>query len=188
MLFSSIRDTWNNNGFEILVGLSLGFLLCYGLYRKFSGTKGSWSDYSNYSPIKQRAVETPNKSRGPKGGSKGELECRRVLENLFKAPFANCRPNFLSNHVTGGKYNLEIDCYNNEMKLGVEYNGVQHYKFSPYFHTSNDAFMNQKYRDDMKRRKCQDNNVTLIEVPYTIKHKDIEGHLIRELTYLGYKF
>jgi hypothetical protein len=188
--FSGIRDKWSNNGFEILVGMCLAFLICYGLYRRFSGKKGTWSDYSNYSPISERVSSgvSSGKGRGPKGGSKGELECRRVLENLFGKPFASCRPNFLSNPVTGGSYNLEIDCFNDGMRLGVEYNGVQHYKFSPYFHTSKDAFMNQKYRDDMKRRLCKENNVVLVEVPYTVKHQDLEGYLIRELTHLGFKF
>ena len=190
MSFSSIRETWNNKGFEILVGLCLAFIVCYGLYRKFSGKKGSWSNYSNYTPLSATYSSAPpssEKGRGPKGGSKGELECRRVLEKLFRQSFPSCRPNFLSNPVTGGGYNLEIDCFNEGLRLGVEYNGVQHYKFSPYFHNSKEAFMNQKYRDDMKRRMCKDNGIMLIEVPYTVKQQDIEAHLIRELTYLGFK-
>ena len=83
---------------------------------------------------------------------------------------------------------MEIDCFNEKLRLGCEYNGIQHYKYSTYFHKNNEAFMNQKYRDDMKRRMCKDNGITLIEVPYTIKEKDIEQYLIRELTFLGFKF
>jgi hypothetical protein len=187
--FSRIREVWNNNGFEILVGLCVAFITCYGIYRKFSGAKGTWSsNWVGYSPAQSMPSEPgASKGRGPRGGSAGELECRRVLEKLFRVPFASCRPKFLSNPVTGGGRNLEIDCYNEGLSLGCEYNGVQHYKFSPYFQKNNEAFLNQKYRDDMKRRMCKDNNVTLLEVPYTVKVKDLEAYLIRELTYLGFK-
>jgi len=33
----------------------------------------------------------------------------------------------------------------------------------------------------MKRRICKDYNITLIEVPYTIKVENIESYLIQEL-------
>ena len=63
----------------------------------------------------------------------------------------------------------------------MEYNGVQHYKYVPYFHKNNEAFLNQKYRDDMKRRMCKDQNIILIEVPYTVKLENIERFIKDEL-------
>lgn len=63
--------------------------------------------------------------------SKGENISTYVLEKIFKKPFLNCRPNFLNNDVTGR--NLEIDCYNDELQLGVEYSGIQHYIYTEYF-------------------------------------------------------
>jgi hypothetical protein len=85
-----------------------------------------------------------------------------------------------------GSYNLEIDCYSPKLKLGVEYNGIQHYKFTPHFHKNHEAFRNQQYRDELKRRMCNENNVTLIEVPYTVKNKDIPAFLFEKLKPLGY--
>ncbi len=38
--------------------------------------------------------------------------------------------------------------------------------------------------DELKRRMCDDNNVTLIEVPYTVK--DIPTYLYNKLKPLGY--
>ena len=74
--------------------------------------------------------------------------------------------------------------YNEELKLALEYNGAQHYKYIPYFHKSKDAFHNQKYRDEIKKYKCKENGIRLIEVPYNVK--DIEEFIERELRKLGY--
>lgn len=111
--------------------------------------------------------------------SKGEAECRRVLETLFKEPFPSARPDFLSNPVTG--VNLELDCYNKDLQLAVEYNGIQHYEYTPRFHKNKEAFMNQKYRDELKRQMCELHGVNLIEVPNMLKIVDIEAFIVKEL-------
>jgi hypothetical protein len=46
--------------------------------------------------------------------------------------------------------------------------------------------LNQKYRDDMKKRICRDYGINLIEVPYTVKIHEIEPYLKRELRNLKY--
>jgi Iridoviridae Uvr/REP helicase len=116
--------------------------------------------------------------------SKGEIECRKFLETIFQKPFTKARPDFLKNPVTGN--NLELDCYNRELKLAIEYNGQQHYKFSAHFHKNVEASTNQKYRDELKRRMCLENGINLIEVPYTIKLNDIGAFLHLRLRQLGY--
>ena len=135
-------------------------------------------------PHKQFSGGIPSK-KAPRQ-SKGEIECRHVLENIFHKPFPSSRPDFLRNPVTGGSFNLELDCYNSEMGIAVEYNGVQHYKYTPYFHRSKEHFLNQKYRDDMKRRMCIDNNILLIEVPYDVKIENIKAYIIDALRKKGY--
>ena len=125
--------------------------------------------------------QNKDKKGDGKGDSKGEIECKRVLESIFNKPFNKVRPDFLRNQVTGNTNNLEIDCYNDELKLGLEYNGRQHYEFVPYFHRNKETFYNQKYRDELKRIKCRDNGIMLIEVPYNIKIQDIERFIKVEL-------
>ncbi len=183
-MFTELINKYKKNDFEIFIGGC--FLLLFILFIFRLGKNGSYST-TFYLPIRRGGGgwgESPLKKE-PKVSS-GEKECRRVLEELFKRPFPNERPDFLRNTVTGGLYNLEIDCYNEGLKLGVEYSGVQHYKFIPFFHKNKEAFMNQKYRDELKRRICKDNNVVLIEVPYTIKVEDIKGFLIDKLRQTGY--
>jgi hypothetical protein len=166
------------------------------------GKKGSWSTDYIYNPY------TKNKNKGAlqyidsmansignsrsnssimgfekpqQRDSSGETECRRVLQKHFRRPFAKCRPNFLNNPVTGGHFNMELDCFDSDLKIAVEYNGAQHYKYLPFFHRNKEAFYNQKYRDELKTRMCRDNGVILIEVPYTVKIQDIERYIINEL-------
>ena len=129
---------------------------------------------------KQNVVSKDVQKQG--GDSKGEIECRRVLQKIYGRPFNKDRPDFLNNPVTGGIYNLELDCYDKDLKIAVEYSGRQHYEYVPFFHKNKEAFLNQKYRDDMKRRMCVDNGVFLIEIPYTTKIADIEAEIIIKLT------
>ena len=169
---------WNENGFNILLVISVITILILSLFR--IGKKGSWSNSYTYN-----LTQRPSVTQTPPRQSKGELECRRVLQKLFNKPFKSCRPDFLRNPVTGGLFNLELDCYEHSLKLAVEYNGIQHYKYVPYFHKNKEAFLNQKYRDDMKRRMCKDNKITLIEVPNTIDISNIENYLITKLKIEG---
>ena len=180
-LFSQISYYWNEYGFEILFCICLIFLLIGGIFQL--GKKGTYSRYY-FNPF-----DVPSeKSRAPqKKDSTGETICRKYLEKRFKRSFQKARPNFLRNPVTGGDFNLELDCFNPELRLALEYNGAQHYKYIPYFHKNKEAFLNQKYRDEMKRTKCKENGIHLIEVPYTVKPYDLEEYVDKELIRFGFK-
>jgi hypothetical protein len=116
--------------------------------------------------------------------SKGETACRRICEEIFGRPFKKIRPDWLKNNVTG--YNLELDIYNEELGLAVEYNGKQHYEFSKHFHNNNKAeFRNQQYRDEIKRMLCKENNIKLIEIPHTVKLEDLESFIRMKCIELG---
>jgi hypothetical protein len=178
-MLKSLKNIWNKHGFEITIGMCILFFIIMSIYLK--GKKGSWSSTYYYKNSK------PTKSfKKPPKESSGEKECRRVLQKIFNKPFLNQRPDFLNNPVTGGRFNLELDCYDESLKLALEYNGVQHYKFVPYFHKNKEAFYNQKYRDDMKRRICKENNINLIEVPNTVNVDKIEGFIKDKLYELDY--
>jgi len=189
-LFKKIEYIWENYGFEFLVLFSIVFILLYAFYNWIKGKHGSWStkqffDYNIKNPRENlRSFSSP--PRNSFGESKGEIECRRVLEMIFNKPFNKARPNFLRNEVTGNN-NLELDCFNPQLKLAVEYNGVQHYKFTPYFHKSQEHFLTQKYRDYMKRNLCRDAGITLIEVPYTVQINKIYDFLRLELINNGFR-
>uniref|UniRef100_A0A6C0ELC6 DUF559 domain-containing protein n=1 Tax=viral metagenome TaxID=1070528 RepID=A0A6C0ELC6_9ZZZZ len=176
-MFVKLKNLWEEHGFEILVGIAVLIMIIYGITR--IGKKGTWSRSYYYAGGQKE-------KRRPPQESKGEAECRRIIQQIFNKPFPKARPDILNNPVTGGNHNLELDCYNATLRLAVEYNGVQHYKYVPYFHKNKEAFLNQKYRDELKRRMCRDNSITLIEVPYTVKVPDIRSFLIKKLSSVGY--
>lgn len=111
--------------------------------------------------------------------SKGELICKEVIEEIFSKPFNTVRPDFLKNPET--KRNLEIDCYNDECKIGIEYSGIQHYVYPNGFHRTKEEFINQIRRDKYKVEQCDKNGVYLITVPYTVPHNKIKEYIIEKL-------
>lgn len=145
-------------------------LLILIIIRKLTGKKGTSTKFTNnflnWKETYPQAFESRAYNSIPKE-SKGEKRCRKYLENYFSLPFKKQRPKFLSNPITNGSL-LELDCFNEELELAVEYQGEQHYKYIPHFHKSHDSFLNQKYRDQLKRDLCRKNNIHLIEVPYYI--------------------
>ena len=172
--------------YEVLVIGSVIVLLVLALANKLRGKSGTWAKYVIDYKDSGNEAKGRNDETNRKKESSGEAKCRAVLEQIFNKPFPSTRPDFLSNPVTGGSHNLELDCYNKELKLAIEYNGIQHYKYVPFFHKNKEVFMNQKYRDDMKRRMCKDNGIVLIEVPYTVKINDIYGYLRNKLSSYNY--
>jgi hypothetical protein len=112
--------------------------------------------------------------------SRGEAICREVMEDIFGKPFPSAYPEFLRNPESNKK--LEIDCYNDELKLGVEYQGSQHYKFPHKYHNGDiDNFKSQLRRDDFKFRMCEKNGICLIRVPYTVPFHGIRDYILERL-------
>ena len=97
----------------------------------------------------------------------------------YGLPFSSVRPSWLKNPETGGI--LEIDCYNQELKIGVEYNGIQHYVYPNVYHKSLIEFKNQVRRDQFKIKKCEENGIYLITVPYNVPHHKLREFIIAHL-------
>lgn len=162
-----------------MVVIAAALLFLYLWIEHASPHAGTWSQQMHIDPSMLGSDGMRHKTRIAPGESKGELECRRVMENLFRVPFPKITPDFLCNNVTGR--NLELDCYNAQLKIAVEYNGRQHYEFVKSMHKNYEAFLNQKYRDLMKQQLCRAAGVRLIIVPYTVKIPDIPEFIYNAL-------
>ena len=75
--------------------------------------------------------------------------------------FIKEHPDWLVNPKTG--YILELDGYNEQMKIAFEHQGIHHEVDLSKDHLRYDA--TQIYRDEIKRQKCREQGITLIAVP-----------------------
>ena len=147
--YNFIVYNWTHNRLQFLLVLSLFFILGYYIYVNYikkENTDGSSTrenekqielektsnEYlnnfvKNTKSVKKRGLH-PGRKTIPK---KHETRCRIILENLFKSPFISIRPDFLKYPKTGK--NLELDMYNEDLKLALEYDGVHHRKFTEFF-------------------------------------------------------
>jgi hypothetical protein len=171
--FSEYKDTllWSLGGTILL------FFLLWVI-------KNIWREKFQEPAILENYFKKPKELDKVKGESKGETLCRDIAQRLFNKPFTKVRPDFLKNNVTGS--NLELDIYNEELKIAIEYNGQQHYKYVPFFHKNYEHFLNQKYRDEIKRMLCRQNGIHLIEISYELPPTDIETKIRLEGRKLGF--
>ena len=92
------------------------------------------------------------------------LMAEYVNKHFTDNTFIKKRPDWLKN--TSGR-NLELDYYCEELKLALEYNGLQHYEYNTYFHKGNiENFHKQQERDEFKKKRCEEEGVYLIIIPY----------------------
>lgn len=92
----------------------------------------------------------------------GQELCRKVFEHVFNDEFSRGTPVWLVNPTT--KRRLELDGYNQKLKIAFEYQGRQHYKKLAYM--TDAAFNKVKIRDLLKVTLCKENNINLFIIPY----------------------
>lgn len=89
---------------------------------------------------------------------KNETRCRFILDTIFQKRFYKTR-----SVIEGG---LELDMYNDELNLGLEYQGIQHFIEDKLFFHKYGGFEEQLERDSRKKKYCEDNGINLILVSY----------------------
>lgn len=92
-----------------------------------------------------------------------EIMCREIMEEIMEVKFAK-KKNFLQK--------MELDGYNETLKLAFEYNGKQHYEHVLYFQKTVEQFNQQVARDKLKKELCIEKGITLIVVPYKYSYLD----------------
>lgn len=96
---------------------------------------------------------------------KREQEFRKLIEQRFNANFPRRRPQWLKSHFATRP--LELDGYNEKLKLAFEYQGEQHYELGHFNKTKEELEITQR-KDTFKIETCNKMNVKLIIVPYWI--------------------
>lgn len=91
----------------------------------------------------------------------GESLCRAVLETAFGKSFDRVRPADLRSPKG---VPLELDCFNKELKIALEHQGLHHIKRQPNWQTVEQFELCQQH-DLIKRIYCEKNGIFLIEIP-----------------------
>lgn len=111
--------------------------------------------------------------------SKPEQMCKKILQRIFRKKFIRVRPKWLRNPETGVP--LELDCYNEELGIALEYNGIQHYKWPNFTGQTREQFEAQVRRDLFKRKKCEDLGIKLIVIRYDVPITQLEEKIVEQL-------
>lgn len=193
MLFYHVKRWWDRQGWGVVLFGSLVVLfflwLFYSRHRE-AGTSNATMDHiletmfrpfyrgtASPSPLPMHSSGHPSREIKM---SKGEKKCKEFVEFMTGKKFDRVRPEFLTNPVTG--HPLELDLYNEELRLAIEYNGSQHYHFNGMMHNnSRDRFQNQQYRDLIKKQLCDQHGIRLVLVPYTVPEDKIPEFLYDQL-------
>jgi len=107
----------------------------------------------------------------------GERICRAFFEKYFNKPFHKMRPEFLRKE---NGYKLELDGFNEELKIAFEYQGIQHYNIDG-FYIKNQEQLKKRMKDDwFKIKSCHKNNINLILIDQFNNISDINS-IIKDL-------
>ena len=99
-----------------------------------------------------------------------------MFEHLFGCKFDKIKPTWLINDA-GNK--MELDGYNDGLKIAFEYQGIQHYRFNARFHQ--DTSLKKRMEDDsLKKRLCKKHNIVLIEIPYTVNYEELFNFILAQ--------
>ena len=90
-----------------------------------------------------------------------ERTCRYIFEELLHKKFSLRKPKFLRG--------LQLDGYNEELRLAFEYSGNQHFQIVPFFHPQGQSDLDAQIQRDWKKRAlCFEEGIILITIPYCV--------------------
>lgn len=90
--------------------------------------------------------------------SKGQTILTSIVKKLLPGE------KIINEHHIGDR--LKLDVYCPKYKLGLEFHGIQHFKYSPLFFESKDAFLEAQKRDDKKIALCKEQGIALVVFRY----------------------
>jgi hypothetical protein len=181
MLWSLLKWIWTYVNLETIV---IVFILVAAIYFAVKSKKKKYPflGLGGYKPHRL--------NRRKKKKNKSENKCRDILERIFGVTFKNVRPDWLVNPATGER--LELDCYNPDIVtplgkgLALEYDGIQHSQYTPYFHRHGPVeFVYQTKKDSFKNLICKQKGILLIRVPYYVMPDNFEAHIRQKLKSSG---
>ena len=99
--------------------------------------------------------------------SKGE----KKLMELFRCHGINFKREVCFQDLRGKKksflrYDFALFDKNNNLKFLIEFDGIQHFQYTPHFHKKRSDFQKAIGRDRAKNKYCLIKGIPLIRIPY----------------------
>lgn len=118
--------------------------------------------------------------------SRAEAMTKEIVEKMFNREFFTVRPPFLQvpkEYTRTGTRTVcvELDLFNKELMLAIEYNGIQHYIYPNVWDRDYESFESRRAYDLLKTKACRRYNVYLIVVPYTVPPDTIKSFIYERL-------
>jgi len=111
--------------------------------------------------------------------------CRLYFEKIFNQQFLRKKPIWLRN----SRGNLmELDGYNEDLKIAFEYNGIQHYEKGSLFINSSKKLNQRIIDDETKIALCKENGILLIVIDYMNSLESIPQQILNNLRKSGYSY
>lgn len=106
-----------------------------------------------------------------------------VGEELVRAALEEAFPGYEFNRTRSEPWmqGLELDGYNKDAGLAFEYQGRQHFERVEHFQREEGAFEAQLERDELTQMRCDDAEVVLMVVPFTVGFANIRAWVRRWL-------
>lgn len=107
---------------------------------------------------RQHVLNTALYRRQSNNCSQQHIRARAILKELFSLN------QILEEVSLPGTSKLTADFFIPDLRLIIEVNGQQHYKYVKHFHGNKKGFQASKQRDNNKKTWCELNQITLIEL------------------------
>lgn len=170
------------------------FLICLAAAILFA----LYAFYSSRSTGFSARGETPNGHLGNPSGhlgnpsghfrigghrSKSEAACMRVLEGITGDKFPQANPVWLKYHGRP----LELDGYNDRLKIALEFSGPLHTKWTPSYE-SYTKYYQRIAKDAFKIVRCAEIGVTLIVVDLSLPQRHHSDYIRSRLRDAGFEY
>lgn len=109
---------------------------------------------------------------------------QQIVEKITGATFQrSVRPDWLLDSQSNNR--LELDLYNEELRIGICHYGSHHYRYTHLFHRTIEDFHDLVRRDEERMERCQENGVLLIIVPYIVPIEDQEIYIQNAIKFVS---
>lgn len=101
--------------------------------------------------------------------SVGELDCCNIVKSILGKKVKieeQYKINYNNEYIDCGLNYFLVDIFIPSLKIAIEFDGDQHYRYISLFHHTYQNYIDRVNRDICLEQYCQDNSIKLFKIPY----------------------